>query len=151
MSFKINKQTQSFEIDGKKYTLDDLRQYFQRSFADAAKLLGLSVGRMSRACRTCGLYRWPYKKLWRIDQNVECLQRAIICSDCDEDRAKFSNQIEGLLKRRQEVIDFPERTCNLPEKNATAANVEDSSGRQSHANIESNEPGFSRCADLGKG
>jgi hypothetical protein len=117
-SFKMCKVTKSFEVDGVNYTIAELRPFFTRPFTEAAKVLGLSVGRMSRACRTCQLHRWPYRKLWGISHNIKSLER-IIEDTKHEHEDIFRNQIKFLAKRHQEIIDFPEKIYTPPENESS--------------------------------
>jgi hypothetical protein len=118
-SFKMCKVTKSFEVDGVNYTIAELRPFFTRPFTEAAKALGLSVGRMTRACRTCQLHRWPYRKLWGISHNIKSLERIILETKLEHDKEIFRNQIKTLAKRHQEIIDFPEKIYTPPENESS--------------------------------
>jgi hypothetical protein len=117
--FKMCKVTKSFEVDGVNYTIAELRPFFTRPFTEAAKVLGLSVGRMSRACRTCQLHRWPYRKLWGISHTIKSLERIIEETKLEHDKDIFRNQIKTLAKRHQEIIDFPEKIYTPPENESS--------------------------------
>jgi hypothetical protein len=129
-SFKMCKVTKSFEVDGVNYTIAELRPFFTRPFTEVAKALGLSVGRMSRACRTCQLHRWPYRKLWGISHNIKSLERIIEETKLDHDKDIFRNQIKTLAKRHQNIIDFPEKIYTPPE-NESSTKLDPSLGASS--------------------
>jgi hypothetical protein len=118
VTFTMCKTTRSFEIGGKRHTIDDLKPLFLRPFTEAAEILGVSRGRMSRACRTCQLYRWPYRKLWGMRQSIKSLERHISESTNDEEKATLQLQIDDLLRRQKEIVNAPEKTCtpSIPAK-----------------------------------
>jgi hypothetical protein len=125
-SFKMCKVTKSFEVDGVNYTIAELRPFFTRPFTEAAKALGLSVGRMTRACRTCQLHRWPYRKLWGISHNIKSLERIILETKLEHDKDIFRNQIKTLAKLHQEIIDFPEKIICTPPENESSGKFDPS-------------------------
>lgn len=48
----------------KQHRLADLEALFHLPIGTAAKRLGLGVTILKRACRTLGVERWPYRKVW---------------------------------------------------------------------------------------
>lgn len=47
----------------KNYSFAELAEYFELPLHVAAEMLDMSVSKLKRTCRECGITRWPYRRV----------------------------------------------------------------------------------------
>jgi hypothetical protein len=92
----------------KEITTEVLRGYFHLPIAQVAKALGVCTTLMKKICRKNKIFRWPYRQLRSIDNNINTAKKTLsTTSITDLERTRLMNLIIALQRKREGVITNP--------------------------------------------